>query len=294
MIFNILRYKKEIRLLKGTNALETLNPLRKEQIKQRILSEILPVETAASFGILKTYLKPEKPRRSFLRYLTSTFVGLVLIAGTAAASQKSLPGDALYPVKIATEQVRLRLALSAEALARVAESQAKERLYELSRLVAIGTDIKASGGEETNTDISLEDANAEAKLKSKQRSRIKTTLKSAATLSELKNNEAVAIANLKRSIQTLTEIKAKLEAEGKIKSAFTIQQNIIKLQEQANQQGLEVQFVPKATEVKGAAEIKTEAKVPVPVVLPEIKGEVPKISVPETPKTAPRTPQYPQ
>lgn len=67
-------------------------------------------------------------------------VFVVLLAGTTtvAASSGSLPGDTLYPVKTATEQVQMRLTFSKAAKAKLQASLAERRVREIALLAAKG------------------------------------------------------------------------------------------------------------------------------------------------------------
>ncbi len=74
--------------------------------------------------------------------LGATFV-LGLLAGATVASADTLPTEPLYPVKLATEQVRLALAQSAEDRASVRLSMAEHRLGEAERLALRGMQSEA-------------------------------------------------------------------------------------------------------------------------------------------------------
>ena len=80
-------------------------------------------------------------------YLVRGLVALVVVLGLAGmatvASADSLPSEPLYPVKLASEQVRLALALSAEDRASVQLSMAEHRLTEAERLALTGMQAQA-------------------------------------------------------------------------------------------------------------------------------------------------------
>jgi uncharacterized membrane protein YgcG len=68
-------------------------------------------------------------------------VALVFVfaaGGTVAASSGSLPGDTLYPVKTATEQVQMRLTFSKAAKAKLQAKFAERRAREMARLAEKG------------------------------------------------------------------------------------------------------------------------------------------------------------
>jgi len=58
--------------------------------------------------------------------------------GTVAASSGSLPGDTLYPVKTATEQVQMKLTFSRTAKAKLQARFAERRIKEMARLAEKG------------------------------------------------------------------------------------------------------------------------------------------------------------
>jgi hypothetical protein len=72
------------------------------------------------------------------RAMAVALVAAMLGTPTAVASARSVPGDALYPVKRTIERVRLGAARSAEAAATARLDLARERLGELRSLVRDG------------------------------------------------------------------------------------------------------------------------------------------------------------
>jgi hypothetical protein len=97
-----------------------------------------------------------RPARGILRgirlalpvKLASTLLMVVLVAvlaGTATvwAARDSLPGEALYPVKLAVEDARLALASSQESRVDLALRFVEERAGEIRALAAAGRDVPA-------------------------------------------------------------------------------------------------------------------------------------------------------
>ena len=85
--------------------------------------------------------KPTKYRRRFSMVGVIVAIALALSAaggGTAYASQASLPGDALYPIKLGTEQVRMMLPGDDVAKAERALSFAERRVDEMEALAKEG------------------------------------------------------------------------------------------------------------------------------------------------------------
>ena len=90
-------------------------------------------------------------RRSFLGALRlprwAPAVAMVVIvamgmAGTTALAASALPGDILYPVKTATENLRLFLTLSPEARAELEAELQAERLEEIEAVLAEGRTVE--------------------------------------------------------------------------------------------------------------------------------------------------------
>jgi hypothetical protein len=80
-------------------------------------------------------------RRSALQFAFALLLLVIFIVGTsgvALASRNSLPGEGLYPVKLAQERVRLLLSFSAEKDAQLHAEFAQERLSEIQMLVFKG------------------------------------------------------------------------------------------------------------------------------------------------------------
>jgi len=67
-----------------------------------------------------------------------SLVLLVLVAGTGVASSGSLPGDTLYPVKRASEQVRLAFTLHDQGRAHYMERLVEIRRQEVNALLGLG------------------------------------------------------------------------------------------------------------------------------------------------------------
>ncbi|MGD1992788.1 MAG: DUF5667 domain-containing protein [Anaerolineae bacterium] len=77
--------------------------------------------------------------------MLAVVVGLSAIGGGAAlAAEDSLPGDALYPIKLAVEDVRMGLASDPEAQVALALQLADERTEEIEALIAQGETVPES------------------------------------------------------------------------------------------------------------------------------------------------------
>jgi hypothetical protein len=87
----------------------------------------------------QTSLIPQKRRFSMIAIIVAAILAVsALGGGTAYASQDSLPGDVLYPVKLGTEQARLMLTANDVAKAELALSFAETRVEEMTALAERG------------------------------------------------------------------------------------------------------------------------------------------------------------
>jgi uncharacterized membrane protein YgcG len=94
--------------------------------------------------------KPEPKRLPALCWIprwaaVAACVALVFVfavGGSVAASTNSVPGDTLYPVKTAAEQVQLKLTFSKAAKARLQAKFAERRAWEMARLAKRGNTAK--------------------------------------------------------------------------------------------------------------------------------------------------------
>jgi len=105
-------------------------------------------------SLLYAEKRKSQPRRipvlSWLpRWATAVVIGVlfVLVAGgsTAAAASNSLPGEILYPVKLATERVQFAFTFSEEGTARLHAKFAGRRAEELARLAEAGNTDRVPG-----------------------------------------------------------------------------------------------------------------------------------------------------
>ena len=129
-----------------------LDPVRKSEIKQQLLAmmENEPVRLNAVHRLAG------HKALSFLKYKQTIYAVVLIIvflgagSGTVFASNQSLPGDLLYPMKLnVTEKVHLMLAMSSEAKAEV-------QLELLDRRMEEGTQLAASGKLDAKTAAQLE------------------------------------------------------------------------------------------------------------------------------------------
>lgn len=227
-----------LRMLK--HSAPVLNPLAQEQIKQRVLLSIQsqPADAFARFTptpesprllpgdewLCGSECRPPKERRSspeapafwpgsvtapslrfsFAKLTAVSAFGLLAIAGTAYASTAANPGDILYPIKRAQENVRLTLAPSQENKADLQATFAQERIREFKNI---------------------------SKVKS-----------SRAALKVISNPNAViqnaAKKEVKNSLRNLKTTETNLKQQGKIKASLAVHEKINGIKREAKEQNL--------------------------------------------------------
>jgi hypothetical protein len=124
------------------------------------IPELNPVQ--ASPGLMGWFKRKKQPKKDNpmtrpQRFAFSAVLAIVLIAvllfggagATAFASQGSLPGDALYPVKTGLEQTQVRLSRNAYEQAQLNLRFAERRLDEIAELIKSGRyqDVKTASTE---------------------------------------------------------------------------------------------------------------------------------------------------
>jgi hypothetical protein len=129
----------ELKKLKDAFAQTRLTEAEKASMRAEIsrFADAHPLRTAHGFSA---------PSPSRFLYISAwnyrvpaALAVFLLVGGTASAAQASLPGDALYPMKIhVNEQVEAALALSSEAKAEVEARLATRRLDEAQELAVEG------------------------------------------------------------------------------------------------------------------------------------------------------------
>ncbi|MDE2311818.1 MAG: hypothetical protein KGJ93_01870 [Patescibacteria group bacterium] len=226
MIFNREKFNPEIAAFKKLNTAAALSPQRLDNVKQRVLLAIRQMPRPAA---TKEIQRPAWTIRlvSWARPAAAVLLGLSLVGGTALASTGAKPGDILYPVKRATETIRLDLAVSEEAKANLQSQFAQERLKELRQLRQT---TKTPQSPNQTTPPPLKEDAAES------------TTSQPSTL-QLKA-QAEASLEVNSALQSLQKVKLKLEAKGDDQAAGAISQNIERLQKQAQIQNIKINSEP--------------------------------------------------
>ncbi len=135
--------KKE--LLKQLNSLkETVKPDAEWQADNReILLSQINAQTRLDFAKNKFKLLPNLFQRKFamsvLKPMVSLMIILVFVFGawtaSVSATQKSLPGDLFYNIKLTTERVQVNLTLNDEKRANLEIAFAQRRLEEIEKII---------------------------------------------------------------------------------------------------------------------------------------------------------------
>jgi len=126
-----------------------LEPLLKTALTAKKVSAIQPrpefrARARYQFHSTLRELEAKRSRRFFgwqPRWVTAVAVVLILLlvgSGTVAAASNNMPDEPLYPVKLATEQVRLKLAPSDLDKAQLYAGLADKRVLEIARMANKG------------------------------------------------------------------------------------------------------------------------------------------------------------
>jgi len=114
----------------------------RERAKRRLLEEMSPSQVKASSGF-RAWLRPVPAR-----IIASVSIGVVVVvagASTVYAAQRSLPGDALYPVKTGVENIQLAATSDTTAKATLDLKLAQTRFQEMTQEARSGRKISATG-----------------------------------------------------------------------------------------------------------------------------------------------------
>ena len=177
---------------------------RNRELKSKVMAEIRFVPQVQPAAV-----RPAFARGWWLRRLAfSTLVGVGVVGGTVFASAHALPGDLLYPVKIAKEKVELSLAPKGEPKALIMAKQAEERLSELSGLKAEAPAV---------------------------------TQPASQTDKERRQAEYEASVQVRGAVNSLTQVKQDLEDKGNTTAAASVNNALTRLVEKAKSQDIELE-----------------------------------------------------
>lgn len=214
---NPTKYNKANEALKALERSNQLHPLRQAALKTQLLEQIAQ-EGLKPAIVDKRFLWGSyslKPMTTFIATIVS-----ILIAGTAAfATETSMPGDILHPIKLATEKIELRLAANSETKATIEARQASERLEELNRLRA----------------------KALAEQKFEVRTRLEDRSKSA------EDSTTVRVEN---ALNVLGAVRTDLEAKGNTRAVQAVDSAIERLKNRATQSRLKIELEREHGDIK--------------------------------------------
>lgn len=214
MIWNKDKFNKEIKslpILVGKE--DVLSASELQTIRQKVLKSL----SAETNTVSSRYTWSER-KEKIMRYVISVLVGLSLFGGTAFASTSAKPGDILYPVKRVTEKVQLSVTVSEQSKAQLQAKFAEERLKELAELK-----LKSDSSVSTS-------ATSTPNGKNEDRDKIEV---------EAKEHTQT---DVNKAIEVLTQVRAKLQANGNTQAATALGENIARLQAGAINQNIKLEF----------------------------------------------------
>jgi hypothetical protein len=138
-----LRDAVRVALRMRHDAASGLDGLARARMRYRVLGSVRPRGASIADRIVLALEVLAKPAPYAARAITVVALCVALIAGAIVAGADTLPDDALYSVKLAGEDLRLTLALSAEDRAAVQLSIAEHRFAEAQALATSGRDEDA-------------------------------------------------------------------------------------------------------------------------------------------------------
>jgi hypothetical protein len=115
----------------------------RSRIRSRVLQALRPRPASLADRVAVAFALLAKPAPYVMRSLGVGLAVMLIAASTALVSAGTVSEDALYTVKIASEQARLALATTPEDRAIVELSIAEHRLAEATALATIGNDDDA-------------------------------------------------------------------------------------------------------------------------------------------------------
>jgi hypothetical protein len=138
-----LRDAVRVALRMHMNAQSQLDALARARMRDRVLGSIHPRRPTFADRAAIAFEVLAKPAPYAVRVIAVTALCVATVAGATVAGADTLPNDPLYSLKIAGEDLRLTLALSAGDRANVQLSIAEHRLAEAEALATSGRDEDA-------------------------------------------------------------------------------------------------------------------------------------------------------
>ncbi len=120
-----------------------LDPASRTRMRNTVLAALEPAKPTFADRLYGVFAVIGKPAPLLVRALAIVVIIAGLLGSATVASADSLPDDPLYAFKLAGEQLRLAIAVSAEDRAAVQLSIAEHRLAEAERLATSGREDAA-------------------------------------------------------------------------------------------------------------------------------------------------------
>jgi len=117
-----------------------LDALARARMRDRVLGSLRPRRPSLADRVAVAFELFAKPAPYAVRAMAVSALCVATIAGATVAGADTLPNDPLYSLKLASEDLRLTFALSAEDRAGVQLSIAEHRLAEAEKLATTGRD----------------------------------------------------------------------------------------------------------------------------------------------------------
>jgi hypothetical protein len=117
-----------------------LDALARARIRDRVLGSVRPRRATSVDRVIVAFEMLAKPAPYVVRAIAVFALCIATVAGATVAGADTLPDEPLYSLKLAGEDLRLTLALSAEDRASVQLSIAEHRLAEAEALATSGRD----------------------------------------------------------------------------------------------------------------------------------------------------------
>ncbi|MDR3642257.1 MAG: DUF5667 domain-containing protein [Candidatus Doudnabacteria bacterium] len=231
MIWATKKFEREIQSLK--RLVPEQDPLSADElasIKQRIFSAVKNQTPPKIFYRVDWRLR-------FAKVAAPAILGLSLIGGTAYASGGSKPGDLLYPIKRATETIRLDLAASDQSKAVLQAQFAIERIKELAEIKqSVQSSANTSG--QNNGSAATSTGGAAVQITATSGTSTLQNIGGQTRLEIRAQNDASLQVN--EALNAMQKVQDKLQNEGNKSAADAISQNIAKLRSEAQIQDIKI------------------------------------------------------
>ncbi|KKW34696.1 MAG: hypothetical protein UY81_C0064G0001, partial [Candidatus Giovannonibacteria bacterium GW2011_GWA2_53_7] len=227
--------KQLIKEIRNTSDFGVVNSVSLEQGRQALLEGIGAEETArptyafkdyADFAFSCVMYSVARPMAVGLSSVVLALGGWVVAVNAASGS---VPGDALYPVKIATEQVQLRLTTSSEQRAKLHIEFAGRRLEEVGTVQSSDRTGKSVRVQNALGSFRKEIAGVQTEINSASKNDPETASKIATYIGEKTNEytDQIRARIASEGVQESDTVRA--EAEAAQSDAFNVNQETVRV-----------------------------------------------------------------